>query len=121
MELRQTLDTLGVDVDTTLHRFGGNEPLLARFVRRFPQDETYQTLKTVLAEPVWDLAQIERLAHTLKGTSANLGFQILSDHCHELVQAIRAGETQPEKLQPLVDDISGEYEKIIAAINALGQ
>ena len=121
MELRQTLDTLGVDVDTTLHRFGGNEPLLERFVRRFPQDETYQRLTDALADSEWDLAQIERLAHTLKGTSANLGFQVLSDHCHELVQAIRAGETQPEKLAPFVTNISGEYEKIIAAINTLGQ
>ena len=99
MDLRQTLEALEVDVETTLHRFGGNEPLLERFVRKL----------------------IERLAHTLKGTSANLGFQILSDQCHELVQAIRDGETQPEQLKPFMDKISAEYEKIMAAIEALGQ
>ena len=117
MDLRQALSTLEVDVETTLHRFGGNEPLLERFVRRFPQDETFKNLTEAAAQ--WDLPQIERLAHTLKGTSANLGFQILSDHCHELVQAIRAGEDQPEKLQPFVTRISEEYEKIIFAIDAL--
>ena len=67
------------------------------------------------------MSLIERLAHTLKGTSANLGFQILSDQCHELVQAIRDGETQPEQLKPFMDKISAEYEKIMAAIEALGQ
>ena len=94
MELRQTLDTLGVDVDTTLHRFGGNEPLLARFVRRFPQDETYQTLKTVLAEPVWDLAQIERLAHTLKGLSSQLAVTCVYLPAAELCDLLRDGKAE---------------------------
>ena len=119
MDLRQTLEALEVDVETTLHHFGGNEPLLERFVRKFPQDETYKSLTAAVTE--WDLSLIERLAHTLKGTSANLGFQILSDQCHELVQAIRDGETQPEQLKPFMDKISAEYEKIMAAIEALGQ
>ncbi len=119
MALRQALESLEVDVETTLHRFGGNEPLLERFVRKFPQDETYKNLTSAVNQ--WDLPQIERLAHTLKGTSANLGFQTLSDDCHELVQAIRNGETQPEQLKPIVNKISAQYEKIITAIHTLGQ
>ena len=119
MNLRQALDALAVDVETTLHRFGGNESLLERFLRKFPQDETYKQL--LLVASTWDLPQIERLAHTLKGTSANLGFQKLSDDCHNLVQAIRAGENGPENLKPLLDELSAEYEKIISTIETLGQ
>lgn len=117
MDLTQALNTVGVDVETTLRRFGNNQALLERFVRKFPQDDTYNKLSQAVG--AGDLAEIERAAHTLKGTSANLGFQTLSDICRDMVQAVREGKMTAEQMQTLMANASAEYEKIMVAIKLL--
>lgn len=105
----------GVDTETTLHRFAGNESLLKRFVQKFPQDPTYQSLREAVEgdEP----AQVERAAHTLKGIAANLGYQALSDRCADLVSAIRNGETGDNAA--LFQSVTEEYDKIVRAIGQI--
>lgn len=117
MELKEALNTVGVDIEATLHRFGNNQGLLERFVRKFPQDDTYEKLKQAVVQG--DLPEIERAAHTLKGTSANLGFQALSDICHEMVQTIREGAMTAEQMQALMDKVTIEHEKIMVAIRMI--
>lgn len=115
MELFAKLDE---DAETTLHRFGGNLSLLTRFVTKFPQDPTYAALTDAVARD--DRAELERAAHTLKGTAANLGFQTLSAHAAALVNALRSDGCTPEALATLTDAIHAEYRRVIDAVASLG-
>lgn len=115
MTLLEALNAANVDVEVTLHRFGGNETLLERFVRKFPSDETFSQLEQSVEEKQFDA--MERAAHTLKGTSANLGFQELSDRCAALVSAIR--QDSKEDAEPLFGRIAEEYHKIMELVAAI--
>ncbi len=59
--------------------------------------------------------QLEMPAHTLKGSSGNIGAVKLSQYCAQLVENVRDGKT--ESLTTLVDDIAGEYNAIIPQLN----
>lgn len=113
MELFAVLQQAGVDVETTLHRFCGNEALLSRFVKKFLEDITYPSLRQAMK--TLDRGDIEISAHTLKGTAANLGFQRLSDCCNAVVQAVREGQGD-NQLQQCFETASEEYRRIINLI-----
>lgn len=114
MTVLESMRLCGVDTETTLHRFAGNESLLKRFVQKFPQDPTYQSLSEAIKGG--DPSLVERSAHTLKGIAANLGYQTLSDRCADLVAAVRQGEYGSNV--GLFQNITEEYDKIV---NAIGQ
>ena len=48
MTLLEAMRDAGVDVAETLRRFSGNEALLERFMRAFPQDETFSALSAAV-------------------------------------------------------------------------
>lgn len=116
MTLLESMQSCGVDTEVTLRRFAGNTALLERFVRKFPSDPTFTSLADAL--PGGDIELIERLAHTLKGTSANLGYQALSDQCAAMVNAVREG--QRKDLDVLFRPIETEYRRVISAIETIG-
>lgn len=89
MTFLEAMELVVNDVQTTLRRFGGNQALWERFVRKYPDDPTFLSLQRAIAGN--DSQEIERAAHTLKGTAGNLGFQTLSDAAAALVSDVRAG------------------------------
>ena len=80
----------GVDVAVTLARFGGNEALFLKFLKRFPTDPTYETLKTELQNQSRE--GIKDACHTLKGVSGNLGLSPLFEACSNMMALLRADE-----------------------------
>ena len=113
MEFIKAMEALGVNVTITLERFAQNESLWKRFVLKFIDDPTYESLsKAVGAESYMD---IERDAHTLKGTSANLGFQRLSDICAQLVDCVRRKEYH--EISEIWGLMKKEYEELIDGIS----
>lgn len=117
MDIIELYKQIDGDVQTTLHRFGGNNGLLERFVKKFPDDRSFSEIESAAKEDNFD--GLERGAHTLKGTSANLGFQILSERCAALVNALREGRRQKEDLALLVENIRKEYLQIVELIGML--
>lgn len=115
MTLLESMQSCGVDTATTLRRFADNAALLERFVLKFPQDPTYSALADAIRGN--DASLIERLAHTLKGTAANLGYQELSDRCASLVSAVRSGQTEDHPA--LFQAIKEEYERVVGAIGQI--
>ena len=65
--LKTQLIKAGVDVNSVLERFMGNEALLERFLKKFPQDENYQKLCSAMEAR--DLDAAITASHTLKGVS----------------------------------------------------
>lgn len=115
MEIRKALESLGVDYDILKMRFSNNEGLLKRFILKFPDDVCYARLQTAIQAK--DYKKVEMEAHTLKGVSANLGFEVLYLKCSELVQYLRDGHT--DDVEELNEAISIEYDKIIAGLTLI--
>lgn len=108
---------LGADANEVVHRFGDNRTLLERFIKKFPQDTSYSSLLEASQEN--NLQGLERSAHTLKGTAANLGFNSLSEQCNKLVSALRSGRHDDTELLQLQNTICEEYHKVLEAIAQL--
>lgn len=117
MNMTETLEALGVDVAATLNRFSNNAPLLEKFVRKYPQDGTFQQIIAAMNER--DHRGLENAAHTLKGLAANMGFAKLSKECDVIVKALRGGEQDLDILQTMIDNVTAEHQKIIAAIDKM--
>ena len=107
----------GIDVDSALERFMGNEALLDRFLHKFLQDSNYQALKEAAAAGDWE--QGLRASHTLKGVCGNLSMEVLYGLFTSQVSAIRAGDYR--QASQLMEEIEGAYETAAAAIRAAGE
>ena len=70
-EARGKLAALGIEMDATMKRFCGDTDLLVEMLREFAAEDLLERLPAAIAES--DGAAIERAAHAVKGTSANLG------------------------------------------------
>ena len=70
--LRKKLLGAGVDPDSALERFMGNEGLYLRFAGRFLEDRNYEELLKAMEKG--DTKAAFAAAHTLKGVSGNLSF-----------------------------------------------
>ena len=78
----------GVNIAATLARFGDNEALFFKFLRRFPTDPTFATLTTALQCQSYE--EIKAACHTLKGVSGNLGLTPLFEACSQMMAQLRA-------------------------------
>lgn len=113
MDILEGLGSIGIDLETVLQRFSNNAALLERFVLKFPKDETYAALRQAVEEKDY-----EREAHTLKGTAANLGFDLLSEKAAEMVENVRKNDYAD--LETIFGALSEEYGKIVAVIEGNG-
>ena len=109
----QFLQDLGIDVQRTLERFGGMWHILEKFLLKFPEDPTFREFKDAQATKNSEL--LERTAHTLKGLSANLGIQQLSDLCATCVNAIRQDDLQTAFGS--CPQIEEEYQRVVGIIH----
>lgn len=85
----------GADVETTIHRFMGNENLYLKFLMKFQNDRNYESLKQHLEEQKYEDAFND--AHTLKGVSANLGLDTICEASSKITELLR-GKKTPEEI-----------------------
>lgn len=115
MEISEFYKKIEADYEGTLSRFMKNESMMARFVKRFPEDHTYaELLQSIEAR---DYGEIQARAHTLKGIASNLGFGLLAAASGELTVAMRAEEY--EKTDILFEVVQKNYEKVMTEIQNL--
>ena len=74
-ETRKKLQTAGIDAESAIQRFMGNEALYEKFALQFLEDPTYDTLLDAIANR--EVQEAFAAAHTLKGISGNLSFSNL--------------------------------------------
>lgn len=112
MTLRELFIEIGADIDIVINRFAGNEKLLERFIKKFPEDKNFEELKKAVQDD--DYQVMERTAHTLKGVSANLGFSEIGDICADIVQAVR--QEKQDTISLLFEELKVKYETIVNCI-----
>lgn len=109
------LATLGVDVDATLDRFGGNIDFLEKMLRLFAQGDTLDAMLKAYAEQ--NAEDLERTSHTIKGSAGNLGLTDLSAYASEVCEAVRGLQSAAID-QALIDKAADEYRRVTSGINA---
>jgi len=102
----------GLDSASGLRRVAGNRALYLKLLRQFgeTQQDTPRAIRAALASG--DRAAAERLAHTVKGVSGNIGAGPVQEAAGDLEAAIRThGETPG-----LIARLEGELAAIVARL-----
>lgn len=111
----EKLKQAGADVEGTMGRFMGNESLYLKFLRKFPEDGTYDEMQK--AYQAGDVETVFRASHTIKGVTANLGLNPLMESVIPVVECCRKGQMPSEEDMKAVEtcyfrmvDIIREFE-----------
>ena len=111
----EPLRIAGIDTDAGLKRLGGKreryESLLRKFAAR--QACTVNAIRASLSGG--DIAAAERNAHSLRGSAATLGANILAGEAAKAEAAIKSGRDVDEALSSL----SQSLDALIAGIHAV--
>ena len=116
MTIQECYQKLGGDYAQVEKRLPGIH-LIRRFIAKFLDDGSYPELCRAMEQGQTEEAF--RAAHTLKGVSANLGFDRLTASSGELTELLR-GRTDgiPTEAVPLLDMARQDYELTADAIRA---
>ena len=116
MTIQECYQKLGGDYAQVEKRLPGIH-LIRRFIAKFLDDGSYPELCRAMEQGQTEEAF--RAAHTLKGVSANLGFDRLTASSGELTELLR-GRTDgiPAEAVPLLDIVRQDYELTADAIRA---
>lgn len=115
MQLKEFCKELEIDYTNMLSKFGNNEMLYNRFLKKFLEDKTYSELEIAIEKENYN--DIEKTAHTLKGVSANLGITRLYKLSDELVKLVRI--KQYKNLRKTYEKLREEYKTTKEMINKL--
>lgn len=114
MTIQQCYEAMGSSYEEVFQRLR-NEQLIRKFVLKFLDDQSFQSLLTKIVEG--DTKGAFLVAHTLKGVSQNLGFVDLYEASAELTEALRKEEGIEGTVEAkLVDAVKKAYEKTVCAI-----
>lgn len=115
MTIKECYDAIGGDYEAVYQRMMKKEALIIKFTKKFLDDSSYKNLKDNLS--AGNVEEAFRAAHTLKGVSQNLAFETLYKPSSDLAEILRSGSM--EGTGELMDTITREYERTIAAIKQL--
>jgi len=104
-----------IDVDDALKRIGGNMDLYKRLLGRFVGGNHFETLESALRGG--DMEEASRLAHTLKGVSANLSLIKVMEITADLELLIKDGQDHSALLSELknaYDETSGKIAMLVS-------
>lgn len=116
MTIQECYQKLGGDYAQVEKRLPGIH-LIRKFIAKFLDDGSYPELCRAMEQGQTE--EVFRAAHTLKGVSANLGFDRLTASSGELTELLR-GRTDgiPTEAVPLLDMVRQDYELTADAIRA---
>jgi HPt (histidine-containing phosphotransfer) domain-containing protein len=117
MDAMELPDLPGISVEDSLARLGGNMKLYRELLVEFHRDysDTADQIREALASG--DREQAQRLAHTVKGVSGNIGAEELHERAGELESAIRHGVS--DEIETLTNRFSETLSDIIDSLKIL--
>lgn len=119
MTAKEAYDSLGADYEGALKRLM-NDKILTKFAKKFIEDPSFSQIKPAIIAKDW--ATAFRMAHTLKGTSANVGLTNLTTVASALTEAMRGengGPAKPLRDAKLYNDVVIEYNKTVNALKQI--
>lgn len=115
MEMRTKMVEAGINWETGLERFVGNDSLFIAFLKKFPGDSSYSKMAEELEKN--NCEEAFKAAHTLKGVAGNLSLEDLYHKLQPLVEALRDGKLEEGK--EYFETVEESYERTIRAIMQL--
>jgi HPt (histidine-containing phosphotransfer) domain-containing protein len=114
-------DVLDPDVVRGLRRLtpAGEPDVLVEILTVFLDDVPKRILALRAAAVAGDAFAMQRAAHSLKGSSGNIGARALHDVCRQLDDHARSGDLT--RVTPLLDSLAIEYDRVEAEIRRLLQ
>lgn len=113
MTIQEFYISIGEDFNEMVNRYFSIDRV-KKYALMFLKDESYPNLVKMLNEKDYETAF--RMAHTLKGVSANLGFNKLFEVSSALTEVLRHKEYDAD-LNKYLKDIEKEYIPIIEKLN----
>jgi len=104
----------GIDTSTALRRTGGNQKRYESLLQRFAESQALAVTNIRSALAANDSLTARRIAHSLKGASANLGDNALAEAAAKAEAAIDSRQS----IAPALDSLSRSLDATIAAIRA---
>ncbi len=112
---RAELSRAGVNLETALERFMGNEELLMACLTKLSQDVNYGLFKAAMEEKRYEDAF--KAAHSLKGMCGNLSLDSLYEAMSKEVEFLRAGmHSEAEAFFP---EVARKFEETVEILEAL--
>ena len=108
----------GIDVAAGIMRVGGNTKLYRNLLLKFSQNQNSTPAEIIAALEQSDLELAERLSHTLKGVSGNIGAMELHVAARDLEAGIK--EDQAEVSTKLLELVQKNLDKVLNSIQRLG-
>ena len=112
VRLIESLADAGIDVNSAIERFMGNESLFERFLKKFLEDSNYHDLLAAISSG--DSEGALKSSHTLKGICGNLSMNHLFDLLTRQVSLFR--EQRWKEATEMMSDITESYINITQAI-----
>ena len=113
-ELIIKFNNSGIDIESVLNRFMGNEQLLNTFLAKFIQTTDFEKLRQQVSNLDWENAYVT--AHHLKGQCANFSFTELFNLLTEQLEALRNEDY--DKVTSLIPPIFIEKQKVIQIVES---
>lgn len=114
---KEALLRAGVNLDEALDRFMGNEELLVRFLKKFVNDPSYESLKKAMSGK--NYKEAFEASHALKGVCGNLSITRLYELVCKEVELLRGGDVNEEEAEQCYHEVVVEYEKVIVELENL--
>ena len=97
----------------------GEPDVLAEILQLFLDEVPKKIRALQAAVDAGEAAQVARLAHSLKGSSGNIGANSMLDVCRRIDDLAKAGDL--ERVSPLVATLTSEYHRAELEIKHLLQ
>lgn len=97
----------------------GDPDLLVDLIRMFLEDAPTKvaSMRTGLERQDWHM--VEKAAHSLKGSSGNLGAELVQHLCEDLQNAARATPPDCAKVTRLVHDLEAPFQASVAELRKI--
>lgn len=116
MNLKAMYEQLGYDYDGVKCRLVKEERIL-KFLRRIPQDPTYELLLSSVENN--QLEEAFRAAHSLKGICLNLGLTGLAQSSSALTENLRGRQEITAETDALLQRVMQDYADFIQHLEQL--
>jgi PAS domain S-box-containing protein len=107
----------GLDTSDGLGRVAGNRKLYLKLLRRFVEQQGTAAAQIANALERNEVSAAERLAHTVKGVSGNLGIRTVQDVAARLEKEIATQRTSAE-LAPVLREFKATLEGFVSRLHA---
>ena len=112
---KNTLNSIGVNLEDVLERFVDNEELYFNCIEKFKSNPYFDNFEQSFREG--DVHAAFEAIQTLMGVAGNMGFTWLYGKCAEVTEILRAGSLNVSS--ELLFDLKEEYLRVISNVNNL--